>query len=345
MPRPTRRCRRPARDRAGRTADGLPARRARPSSPERALAADAPPRIGPTNEPERHHQHRAGLHQPGGARRDAEVAADGLQQRRVGRQRGTEVDGEREHAEQHDGRTDPRRRGRHRVAVARRRRHPGRGAGPPPDPLVRRRHRHPHVALSRRPVELPGRHEDPQLGEPPHRRASGLARRRPQVEPGLGVLDLEAPRLERHPQLRPAPGVGLRLGDDVRVVRRRGRHRGLHRPRHHHPGVLADLEQAPRPPQGRRSRNRRGTPRGSTTCSSSAPRAGRCGRRRRRPGAGSTAAPVRRRAPGSTRRTPRPRPAPAPRRRPCAGARPAAPGPSGWTVSSARSATGAGRAR
>ena len=103
MPRPTRTL--PPTSAAARAhrARHCPARPARPRR-QRGLAAE-PASEGRAEEgPGRHHQHRAGLHQPGGARADAEVGADGLQQRGVGRERRTEVDGEREHAEQHDGR-------------------------------------------------------------------------------------------------------------------------------------------------------------------------------------------------------------------------------------------------
>jgi hypothetical protein len=53
--------------------------------PDRAaecgFAAEPGPEDRPDERPERHHQHRAGLHQPGGPRVDAEVGADRLQQR------------------------------------------------------------------------------------------------------------------------------------------------------------------------------------------------------------------------------------------------------------------------
>ena len=91
------------------TATGTP-RTALPSAtsptapPSAGLRPNRRPEDRPDEGAERHHQHRAGLHEPGGARVDAEVGADRLQQRRVGRQRGAEVDREREHAEQHDRR-------------------------------------------------------------------------------------------------------------------------------------------------------------------------------------------------------------------------------------------------
>ncbi len=118
IPRPTSTLPPTSADRDGHTAHGAAERHQPDRAAERGLAAEPAPEDRPDEGPERHHQHRAGLHQPGGARVDAEVGADGLQQRRVGRQRGTEVDREREHAEQYDRRAH--------APVRRRLRAPGR---------------------------------------------------------------------------------------------------------------------------------------------------------------------------------------------------------------------------
>jgi hypothetical protein len=57
------------------------------------------------------------------------------------------------------------------------------------------------------------------------------------------VVDLPARRGERGVQGGAAGGVLLALAVGVAVVGQRGRHRGLDRCWHHHPGVPADLQQ------------------------------------------------------------------------------------------------------
>ena len=85
----------------------------------------------------------------------------------------------------------------------------------------------------------------PWPGQPLDRRPAVLPRGRPQVEAGLGVVDPQTERLDRGQQRRPARGVARLLHDDVVGVGQGGEHGALHRPRHHHPGVLAHLEEAP----------------------------------------------------------------------------------------------------
>ena len=107
MPRPTRTLPPTSAMATGTPRTALPSATRPTAPPSAGLRPNRAPSDRPDERPERHHQHRAGLHQPGSARVDAEVGTDRLQQRRVGRQCSTQVDGEREHAEQHDRRAHP----------------------------------------------------------------------------------------------------------------------------------------------------------------------------------------------------------------------------------------------
>ena len=87
--------------------------------PQRPLASDADAERGACERAHRHHEHGPGLHEPGLARREAQLRTHRLQQRRVARERGAQVGGDCEDAQQHHCRADGRprgRRGRHRRA-------------------------------------------------------------------------------------------------------------------------------------------------------------------------------------------------------------------------------------
>src|SRR6185312_11517049 len=60
------------------------------------------------------------------------------------------------------------------------------------DPFVGRRQRDPHVLTSAWSVELAGRNKDPAPGEPGDGVTTRLTARRPQIEPGLRVVDGQA---------------------------------------------------------------------------------------------------------------------------------------------------------
>ena len=173
----------------------------------------------------------------------------------------------------------------------------------------------------------------------------------PQVEPGLGVVDPQAGRLEAR---RAAPRAGRRSAPAARatcasspsaatIAACTGAGTIM-------PGVLAHLEQLARPEPGHRRRTPPGSRPGWTAWTASGPRAGRRGCRRRPAGRSTDTCRSRPTPPAELGvalvARPPPRRARGPSRRPCAGARPAAPGRSGWPASSARPAgPAAGRAR
>ena len=156
--------------------------------------------------------------------------------------------------------------------------------GPPRlDPLVGRRQRHADVPRPRGAVEVAGRDEDAPLGEASRRFPAGLVPGRPQVEPGLGVVDPEAgappaPAAARSRRAR----VRSRCSATCASSPSAGDHRRLHGPRDDHPGVLADLEQLAHQRGVTRDEARPGSRRGWTAWTASAPRAARRASRRTR---------------------------------------------------------------
>ena len=83
----------------------------------------------------------------------------------------------------------------------------------------------------------------PALRQPGDGVAARLAAGGPEVETRFGMVDGEPGRPQRRQQRGPAPLVAFALLAFVVVVVERGDHRGLHRRRHHHPGVLAHRQQ------------------------------------------------------------------------------------------------------
>src|SRR5690348_5673785 len=90
-----------------------------------------------------------------------------------------------------------------------------RGAG---DRVVGGRQRDPDVPGTGRTVEVARGDEDAAVGAGGHGLPAALAAGRPEVEPGLAVLDREARTEQGVAQERPPRAVALPLLRDVRVV-------------------------------------------------------------------------------------------------------------------------------
>jgi len=86
----------------------------------------------------------------------------------------------------------------------------------------------------------PYRSPEETLGEPP---GVAFGRLDPQVERAAGCRGLHADRVEHADHQVDALAVARPLLLDVAVVVQRDGRRGLHRSRHHHAHVLADLGQ------------------------------------------------------------------------------------------------------
>jgi aspartate/methionine/tyrosine aminotransferase len=86
------------------------------------------------------------------------------------------------------------------------------------DPLVGGRQSDADVGVASRAVERAGGHQDAELGQPLYGALGGLVRRRPQVQPGDGVVDPQARRLDGRAQDGAPPAVAFLLDGDVLVV-------------------------------------------------------------------------------------------------------------------------------
>ena len=184
-------------------------------------------------------------------------------------------------------------------------------------------------------VEVAGRDQDAALGEPRRRcPSSRLVAGRPQVERRLGVVDPEAGRLERRAQHAAAGGVPRRAARRRARRRRARRHRGLLRGRAPSARGSCAPRAARRPAPGRRRRTPHGSPPGWTASTASAPRGSPSGEPPQTSGCSTETGSA---LPGALEVAlvgdQRPRRARGTSRRPCAGARPAAPGRSGWPAS------------
>ncbi len=110
-----------------------------------------------------------------------------------------------------------------------------------------------------RAVERPWSHQDPEIGEVGNGLPAVLAgtgHPGPQVQPGSRPVHHQPGVVQGGQQQSPAPPVPLHLDRHVVVVGQCDGGRRLDRVGHHHPGVLAHLEQAP--DQGRVARDERG---------------------------------------------------------------------------------------
>ena len=211
------------------------------------------------------------------------------------------------------------------------------------DPLVGRGEGDPHVPGARAAVEVARRHQDAPLGQPGDGlpAASRRRRRRPRgrATPPSGRCGSRPT-----PGPRAAPYAGRR---SARAAPSRARCRRARRPSRPAGGRASSgrgscgPRAARRPGGRRRRRTRSGSRPGWSASTASGRRAARRWSRRRRTGAAPRPARPPRRTRGSTRRRPGRCRARGTSRRPCAGARAAAPGRSGSTASSARAARAA----
>jgi hypothetical protein len=121
----------------------------------------------------------------------------------------------------------------------------GQSAGGGRDILVGGGERNPHVPGAGWSVEVSGRNQDSEPGEPAHGVPARLVPGRPEIQTALGVVDPEPRGLQCRPK-NAAPGqIPLPLVVDVPVVLERGNHGGLHRRGNHHTRVFTHLQQPP----------------------------------------------------------------------------------------------------